>query len=358
MKFGVILDSHIEKWDLIRYAEELGYTRAGAGDSQMIWSDCYAVLTLAAVNTTRISLGTGVAIPGTRIAPVTAHSIATLNQLAPGRVFCGIGTGNTAMRVMGQEPMPVREFREYVRVVRALLDGHAVDYTYRGKTREIQFLHRDRRFINLEHRIPIYVAANGPKALEVAAEYGDGWITSGGDVIAIRQNLAGIRSAASKMGRRLPADFVTTSVIGICVMRPGERLSDDRVVNETGAVVTLLLHVAYEIWEQLGRREEFVPPYFRDMWDEYVKRVAGFEAKSRFRQIHDGHLTFLQEEERRFVTPEAIKATCLTGEPDEIIERIRELENAGIQEIALMSPADYQRKVYRDVAELVLPAFR
>jgi len=141
-------------------------------------------------------------------------------------------------------------------------------------------------------------------------------------------------------------------------MRPGERLSDDRVVDEMGAVVTVLLHFAYEIWEQLGRRDEFVPPYFRDMWDEYVKRVAGFEAKSRCRQIHDGHLTFLQEEERRFVTPEAIKATCLTGEPDEIIERIRELENAGIQEIALMSPADYQRKVYRDVAELVLPTFR
>lgn len=83
MKFGVILDPHIEKWDLIRYAEELGYTRVGVGDSQMIWSDCYAVLTLAAVSTKRILLGTGVAIPGTRIAPVTAHSIATLNQLAP-----------------------------------------------------------------------------------------------------------------------------------------------------------------------------------------------------------------------------------------------------------------------------------
>jgi alkanesulfonate monooxygenase SsuD/methylene tetrahydromethanopterin reductase-like flavin-dependent oxidoreductase (luciferase family) len=101
-----------------------------------------------------------------------------------------------------------------------------------------------------------------------------------------------------------------------------------------------------------------VPPYFRDLWDDYVKRVAGFEAKARFRRIHDGHLTFLQEEERRFVTPEAIKATCLAGEPDEIIERIRELEDAGIQEVALMAPADYQRKVYRDVAELVLPAFR
>jgi alkanesulfonate monooxygenase SsuD/methylene tetrahydromethanopterin reductase-like flavin-dependent oxidoreductase (luciferase family) len=81
----------------------------------------------------------------------------------------------------------------------------------------------------------------------VAAEYGDGWITAGGDVKAIRQNLESIHSAARGVGRQLPDDFVTTCVIGICVMRPGERLSDERVVNETGAVVTLLLHFAYEI---------------------------------------------------------------------------------------------------------------
>jgi hypothetical protein len=68
---------------------------------------------VAAVNTKRIHIGTGVAIPGTRIAPVTAHSIASINQLAPGRVFLGIGTGHTAIRVMGQEPMPLKQFREF-----------------------------------------------------------------------------------------------------------------------------------------------------------------------------------------------------------------------------------------------------
>ena len=121
MKFGIMFDTHIDKWELIRYAEELGYDTGWVPDSQMIWSDCYAMMALAAVNTKRIRIGTGVAIPGTRIAPVTAHSIATINQIAPGRVFLGIGTGHTAMRVMGQDPMPIREFREYLRVVRALL---------------------------------------------------------------------------------------------------------------------------------------------------------------------------------------------------------------------------------------------
>lgn len=360
MKFGIILDSNINRWDLVRYAEELGYHRAWAGDSQMIWSDCYAMLALAAANTKRILIGTGVAIPGTRIAPVTAHSIASINQIAPGRVFLGIGTGHTAMRVMGQDPMRIREFREYLRVVRALLDGDAVDYTYGGKTREIKFLHRDRHFINLDNRIPIYVAANGPRALEVTGEYGDGWITAGGSAEEASRGLEKIRLGASKANRSLPGDFVTVSGLGACVLRRGEKLTDERVINETGSIVTTLLHFAYEIWAQLGKTDQLVPPCFANVWHDYVKRVQGFSLpeKARFRQIHDGHATFLQPEERRFVTPEAIKATCLAGEPDEIAERLRTLERAGLKEVALMAPADYQSKVYRDVAELIIPRFR
>src|SRR5262247_2653092 len=174
MKFGLTVATKIDDWQLIKYAEDLGYDSAWVPDSQMIWSDCYATLALAAQHTTRIRLGTGVAIPGTRIAPVTAHSIASINRLAPGRVFLGIGTGHTAMRVMGMDPMKVRDFREYLRVVRGLLAGEEVDYTQDGVTRAIRFLHRDLGFIELGQRIPIYVAANGPRALAVAAEYGDG----------------------------------------------------------------------------------------------------------------------------------------------------------------------------------------
>src|SRR4029079_3826106 len=163
MEFGVTVITHIGKSpEQIRLAEELGYDRAWVPDSQMIWSDCYATMALAAASTKRIKIGTGVAIAGTRIAPVTAHSIASINQIAPGRVFLGIGTGHTAMRVMGQDPMTVKEFREYLRVVSGLLNGEAVEYSYRGKTREIQFLHRDRYYLNLDNLLPIYVAANGP----------------------------------------------------------------------------------------------------------------------------------------------------------------------------------------------------
>src|SRR5262249_22748564 len=155
MKFGVTVVPRIADWQLFVDLETMGYDCAWAADSQMLYSDAYATLALAATNTARIRLGTGVSVAGVRLAPVTAHSIASINQLAPGRVFLGIGTGHTAMRVMGKDPMPVKEFREYLRVVRALLNGEAVEYSYRGKTREIQFLHRDRYYLNLDTPIPI-----------------------------------------------------------------------------------------------------------------------------------------------------------------------------------------------------------
>ncbi|HKV54691.1 MAG TPA: LLM class flavin-dependent oxidoreductase [Candidatus Binataceae bacterium] len=360
MEFGIGFDTHVDKWDLARFGEELGYDRCWVPDSQMIWSDCYAVLALAAVNTKRIKLGTGVAIAGTRIAPVTAHSIASINQLAPGRVFLGIGTGHTAMRVMGQKPMPIDEFRDYLRVVRELLAGNATDYGYRGRVREIQFLHRDRHFINLDQPIPIYVAANGPRACKVAGEFGDGWVTAGGvnARVAGRMNL--IREGAKESGRSLAADFHTTALTSACVLRSGEKLTSERVINETGAQVASALHFVYETWKTRGRTDDAIPPFFRDVWADYLKRVENFSLpeKARFRQIHEGHGTFLQPAERKYVTPEAIQGTCLVGEPDEIIARVRAMEQAGIREVLILPPADTQREVFRDFAERVMPAFR
>ncbi|MBI5617067.1 MAG: LLM class flavin-dependent oxidoreductase [Gammaproteobacteria bacterium] len=360
MKFGIMFDTHVDKWELIRYAEELGYDMAWVPDSQMIWSDCYATMALAAVNTKRIRIGTGVAIAGTRIAPVTAHSIASINQLAPGRVFLGIGTGHTAMRVMGQDPMPLKEFREYLRVVRALLAGEAVDYTYRGETREIKFIHRDRYFINLDNPIPIYIAANGPLAMKTIGVYGDGWMSITTDPAMVRDGLALVREGAAKVNRTLPANFHNAVVTSACVLRPGDRLTDDRVIDETGSMVTCVLHFAWEVWKQHGEKDELIPPFFADVWERYCERVAKYSLPegARFRQIHDGHCTFLQPEERPFVTPEAIRNCCIVGTPEEIVQRIRDLGAAGINEVSFLPPADYQRKVYRDLAEMVFPAFR
>src|SRR5207248_5698957 len=149
MKFGVTVVPRAADWKLFVDLEAMGYNAAWAADSQMLYSDAYAVLALAAANTSRIRLGTGVSVAGVRLAPVTAHSIATINKLAPGRTFLGIGTGHTAMRVMGKDPVKAREFREYLRVLRALLHGDEVDYELAGERHDIRFLHPERGFIDV-----------------------------------------------------------------------------------------------------------------------------------------------------------------------------------------------------------------
>lgn len=356
MKFSITVATKIDDWQLIKYAEDLGYDGAWVPDSQMIWSDCYATLALAAHNTSRIRLGTGVAIPGTRIAPVTAHSIASINRIAPGRVFLGIGTGHTAMRVMGMNPMKIRDFREYLRVLRGLLHGEEVEFTLDGVTRTLHFLHLDRGFINLEDRVPIYVAANGPLALRAAGEFGDGLVSVFNEQPEVLQaNLQALQGGAARAHRTLPSDFHTAALTTAVVLKPGEKLTSDRVIDECGSQVAAVLHFVYEIY-QLTRREDAIPEAFKDVWEEYCASVEKMETprEKRYLQIHNGHCTFLVPEERRFVTPKTIQGSCMVGEPAELIDRLHKAEKAGLKEVSILPPMDYARKVIADFAEQVM----
>ncbi len=358
MEFSLTVATKIDDWQLIKYAEDLGYDRAWIPDSQMIWSDCYATMALAAHNTSRIKLGTGVAIPGTRLAPVTAHSIASINQIAPGRVFLGIGTGHTAMRVMGMNPMKIRDFREYLRVVRTLLRGEEVEYTLHDTTRAIQFLHQDLKFIDLEHPIPIIVAANGPLALKAAGEFGDGLVSVLNEQEAVLNlNMDYVGQGAARVGKNL-SDYHTASLTSVVVLEPGEDLTSDRVIDECGSWVSAVLHFTYEIYEFTGK-EEMIPPSIHDVWDEYCAYVKKMEtpAEKRYLQIHNGHCTFLVPEERRFITPKAIEGSCVIGTPDEIIEKLRNAEKNGLKEVALLPPMASARKVLGDFAEKVMKRY-
>ena len=236
MQFSILVQTKIDEWDLAVEAEDLGYDACWFPDTQMVWSDCYATMALAAQHTSRIRLGTGVAIPGTRIAPVTAHSIASINQLAPGRVFLGVGTGHTAMRVMGQKPMPLAEFDQYLQVVRALLAGEEVDFRFGDRTRSIQFLHEGMGFRNTHDPIPIYIAANGPKTLQLTGRLGDGLISLMSETEEVMSyNLGMIRDGARQVGRTLPEDFHTTALVCPIILQAGETLRSERVIDLAGA---------------------------------------------------------------------------------------------------------------------------
>ncbi len=357
MKFSAHIHTRIRDWQIIKELEELGYDAAWVPDTQMQWSDCYAVLALAAANTSRIRIGTGVAIAGTRIAPVTAHSIASINEIAPGRTFLGIGTGHTAMRIMGMRPMPVKEFREYLRVLRSLLHGEEVEFTYRNQTRNIRFMDHGPGFRNTEQPVPIYVAANGPLALKSAGMYGDGLVSLFNERSdTLSYNLGMVEEGASDVGRTLPPDFHTTALTASVVLKPGEKLTDARVIEASGSWVVCCIHFVYEVW-QYTKNDEVIPEYFQNLWDEYLDHVAKMATPEdrRFQEVHEGHCSFYPASERKFITPEAIEGTCLVGEPAAIAEQIRKGEALGLGEVSLLPPLAQAREQVREFAKEVIP---
>jgi alkanesulfonate monooxygenase SsuD/methylene tetrahydromethanopterin reductase-like flavin-dependent oxidoreductase (luciferase family) len=313
----------------------------------MIRSNCWAVLALAAQQTRTMRLGTAVNVPGLRLAPAVANGIATINRLAPGRCIIGLGTGHTGMRLLGQRPMRLAPFREYVRVVRDLLRGEEVDYTLDGETHPVRFQMREHRFIDLEHPIPLYVAAFGPRAQALAGELGDGLISGlprGGTVADM---LGNARRGAARAGRALPPDFYSTAMVTLAMLRPGEAADSERVVAECGAAVITGLHYLVARYLETGADP---PEYARPVWKAYLDWLAETPAELRHQRLHGSHYSFVDPEEARFISADLIRATCLAGTPEELVERIRALEREGLRQIMLYPPLNRQYRVIEDFA--------
>jgi 5,10-methylenetetrahydromethanopterin reductase len=101
MQFGISYPTYIRAWHDVQMAEDYGFSHAWFDDSHMCYSDIFATMALAAEHSRSSVLGTFVACAGNRAAPVSATALATLNELAPGRIIAGIGTGFSARNVMG-----------------------------------------------------------------------------------------------------------------------------------------------------------------------------------------------------------------------------------------------------------------
>ena len=149
MEFCIGTCAKIDAVGLVKQAEDVGASHFGVGEGPLLFSDPYQYLALAARETSTIKLGTWVTNPLTRIAPVTANSIATLNALAPGRTFLGIGTANNALRSMGNRPATMQELDHALTVIRGLLARRAGRPT-RGsaRSREIEFLDHNGHWYN------------------------------------------------------------------------------------------------------------------------------------------------------------------------------------------------------------------
>ncbi|MEO5724802.1 MAG: LLM class flavin-dependent oxidoreductase [Ilumatobacteraceae bacterium] len=349
MEYGICVASRPADIDYVVEAERLGFTHAWFADSQMIWSDAYAMLALAAVRTSTIKIGTGVAVAGTRLAPVTAAAIATINELAPGRAFCGIGTGNTAMRMMGHAPLRIAEFDEYLAALRPLLRGEQVEYSWRGHTAPIIHLMPDDGFVRFDPPPPLYVSAFGPRALKLAAKYGDGLVTSAAPEPAA---IAGVRNTVTELhnAHGLSTErsaFPISTLTTIAVLQPGEAADSERIKTQVGAFAIASLHYIYEQHVQFGRRP---PAHVADIWGDYVAAIESVPVERRHLRTHLGHNCWVIPEEERFVTKELIERSCLVGSPQGLRSRIADLENAGLDQIVVLPPLAAKEQVIGDIA--------
>ena len=350
MDFG-IMTAKVDEIGYITHAENLGFRNCWVTDSPIIRSNCWAVLALAAQATRTMRIGTGVAVPGLRLAPVAANGIATINRLAPGRCFLGLGTGHTALRMLGRKPMKLAPFREYVRVVRGLLRGEEVEHTADGQAHRIRFQMREHRFIDLDHPIPVYIAAFGPKAQALAGELGDGLISGLPRGGTLPEMLANARAGAARAGRALPDDFYVSAMVNLAMLAPGERADSERMLAEHGAAVITGLH--YLVAQHLETGVE-PPAYARPVWKAYLEWLNGFPPEVRHQRLHASHYSFVDPEEARFVTEDLVRATCLTGRPEELVEQVKRLETEGLRQIMLYPPLNRQYRIIEDFAERVI----
>ena len=354
MDIGICVASHVKDIDYIVRAEELGYSHAWLADSQMLWSDCYAALALAAVRTSHIRLGTGVAITGTRPAPNNASGIASINALAPGRTFFGVGAGNTAMRVMGLPPQRIADFDRYLAAIAPLLRGEEATHRQGDKERLIRHIMPEDGFVNFADRIPMYVSGFGPKSLALAGKHGDGAVLALPANAAVMANIwRMIEDGAKADGREIDRQsYYTTALTTMVVLDDGEPVDSLRVKAECGAMAMAAIHFSYDQFRNFGRQP---PGFMNDIWADYRRLIESYPADRRHQRIHGGHNCWVLHEEERFLTPEVLQATAMIGTRDDLLERLQALADAGLHQVMILPNFDTRFAVLERVAKDVLP---
>jgi alkanesulfonate monooxygenase SsuD/methylene tetrahydromethanopterin reductase-like flavin-dependent oxidoreductase (luciferase family) len=163
--------------------------------------------------------------------------------------------------------------------------------------------------------------------------------------------LANARSGAARAGRTLPADYYVTAMVNLAMLAPGEPADSPRMIAEYGAAVITGLHYLVARYLETG---EDPPAYARTVWKPYLEWLNESPPETRHQRLHASHYSFVDPEESRFVTADLVRATCLTGTPEELVERVKDLERQGLRQIMLYPPLNRQYRVIEDFAEQVM----
>ncbi|MFT5210314.1 MAG: 5,10-methylenetetrahydromethanopterin reductase [Flavobacterium sp.] len=331
MKYSVAFASEVDSWRWAKKAETLGFDTAWFYDTQLLNPDVFICMALAAHETSSIRLGTGVLVPSNRIEPVAANAFASLNRLAPGRIDFGVGTGFTARRTMGLGALPLKGMQLYIERVQALLRGEQVDWDFEGKDRKISFLNPDLGLINVDDHVPLWISAFGPKAKQLTAKMGAGWLNFGSQ--GATQSLLEMQDIWASAGRSKESLSANLFFLG-AVLTGDDKVDNEKLVKEAGPLTAVMFHnMADEVGAMGGANLPTGP--LSNVIAEYMAIHETYEpADARYLTNHRGHLMYVRPEETH-ITPELIKSTTMSGSRDDLILQMRELRDVGYQQVTV-----------------------
>ncbi|MFI0259396.1 TIGR03842 family LLM class F420-dependent oxidoreductase [Streptomyces sp. NPDC017056] len=331
MDFGVVLQTDPPASDVVatmRRAEERGFRYGWTFDSSVLWQEPFVIYSRILEHTERLIVGPMVTNPSTRTPEVTASTFATLNDMYGNRTVCGIGRGDSAMRVAGRAPNTLARLGESIRVIRDLAEGRETDVG--GHALRIPWVR--------DGRLPVWMAAYGPKALRMTGELADGFILQLADPFLTEWMVKAVRDAAAAAGRD-PSD------VKICVAAPayvGDDLAHAREqCRWFGGMVGN--HVA-DLVSRYGEHSGMVP----EALTSYIKAREGYD------YAHHGRSG---NPDTAFVPDEIVDRFCLLGPPAAQREKLHRLRELGVDQFALYAMHDAKDATIDAYGAQIIPEF-
>ncbi len=329
MEFGFTLkpDHPLERIvSLTKLAEESGFGHGWVFDSHVLWKEPYPLLTLMALNSRRLRLGTCVTNPATREPSVTASALAVLQLLTSGRMDLGIGRGDSARRVLGKKPTTLERLEEATVVIRELCEGRAAEYD--GATLQLTWAQ--------PCKLPVWIAGYGPKALALTGRIADGAIMQIADPDLVRWSAGLLQAGLREAGR----DPSAVKIMAAAPAHMGKRADVRERVRWFPALVSN--HVV-DLVNRYG--EKSLP----EALTAYVRNRPGYDYR---------HHAESGSSNAAFVDDESVDRFCVIGEESEHLEKLRELAEAGVDQFNLYLMSGDEERVLEFYGRRIIPAMR
>ena len=299
---------------LLQTVETAGFDGSGLLDSQLLCRDVFVTLAMAAMQTSRMAIFPAVTNPFGRHASVLAGALRSLEELAPGRLRCIIGTGYTSASTIGRKPATLAQMRACITTVKALLAGQTVDFD--GTPGRLAFAGQG--------TVPVLMAASGPKAIELAGEVADGVLLlvgyTPGIVNAVLERL---ERGAKRGGRRLEDLEIIWAVRTGTASTTAEARRQARPIAVHWGIMRWGAHWLKEAGLHLP--ELTIPPA---VWQIYpdLSHAANWEEAI-------AATAFVPDE----IIAQLCDALGLIGTPEHCAQRIVEMTKAGATKLYLMT---------------------